>query len=117
MGQLAFGTKCSWDFWHLGQFTFFWDRYALGQKVLGQNVIGTIYLWAESVWDNSPRVNHLWDKRYWENPQGTISLGLFTVHHQKPTKHKESSARIHKQYNKAESRSGTEADMCRVVCK
>ena len=36
-----------------------WDksldfRIFLGHMALGQNVIGTIYPWAESVWDNSP---------------------------------------------------------------
>ena len=52
----------------------------LGHMALGQNVIGTIYLWAERFWDNSPRDKRYWDKRYWENHHGTISLGLFTVH-------------------------------------
>ena len=28
----------------------------LGHMALGQNVIGTIYLWAERFWDNSPRM-------------------------------------------------------------
>ena len=54
----------------------------LGHMALGQNVIGTIYLWAARFWDNSPRDKRYWDKRYWENHQGTISLGLFTVHRQ-----------------------------------
>ena len=71
------GTICSWDLWFLGQNvvgTFgLWDNslffgthmtYALGQKVLGQNVIGTIYLGAQCQWDNSPR--------------GQSSLGQFT---------------------------------------
>ena len=57
----------------------------LGHMALGQNVIGTIYLWAARFWDNSPRDKRYWDKRYWENHQGTISLGLFTVH-PNPTK-------------------------------
>ena len=57
LGPMVFGTKCSWDFWSLGQFTFFWDTYALGQKVLGQNVIGTIYLLLTYHWDNSPKTD------------------------------------------------------------
>ena len=62
-----------------------WDksldfRIFLGHMALGQNVIGTIHLWAERFWDNSPREKRYWDKRYRENHQGTISLGLFTVH-------------------------------------
>ena len=51
---MVFGTKCIWDYWSVGQFTFFWDRYALGQKVLGQNVRGTIFLLVTCHWDNSP---------------------------------------------------------------
>ena len=43
MGQNVFGT--------FG----FWDRYALGQKVLGHNVIGTIFLLVTCHWDNSPK--------------------------------------------------------------
>ena len=82
MGHLAFGTKCSWALWLLGQKVVgtygVWDKSLdfpifLGHIVLGQNVIGKIYLREESVWDNFPRDNHLWDKRYSENPQGTIS--------------------------------------------
>ena len=65
-----------------------WDksldfRIFLGHMALGQNVIGTIHLWAERFWDNSPREKRYWDKRYRENHQGTISLGLFTVHREK----------------------------------
>ena len=55
LGLVVFGTKCIWDFWSVGQFTFFWDRYALGQKVLGQNVSGTIFLLVTCHWDNSPK--------------------------------------------------------------
>ena len=51
----VFGTKCIWDFWSLGQFTFFWDKYVLGQKVLGQIVSGTIFLLVICHWDNSPK--------------------------------------------------------------
>ena len=87
--QKDIGTKCSWDIWLLGQKVFgtfgVWDKSLdfqifLGHMALGQNVIGTIYLWAARFWDNSPRDKRYWDKRYWENHQGTISLGLFTVH-------------------------------------
>ena len=63
LGLMAFGTKCIWDFWSLGQISFFWDTYALGQKVLGQIVSGTNNLRGDGQWDKSPRVNHLWDKR------------------------------------------------------
>ena len=82
MGPIAIGTKCSWDLWLLGQNVFgtfgFWDKSLefgifLGQKALGQNVSGTILLGGKGQWDNSPRVNHLWDKRHWDNPLGTIS--------------------------------------------
>ena len=54
MGQNVVGTCGFWDKMYLGQFTFFWDRYALGQKVLGQNVRGTIFLLVTCHWDNSP---------------------------------------------------------------
>ena len=82
MGPIAIGTKCSWDIWLLGQNVFgtfgVWDKSLdfgifLGQKALGQNVSGTILLGGKGQWDNSPRVNHLWDKRHWDNPLGTIS--------------------------------------------
>ena len=49
LGPMVFGTKCSWDFWSLGQFTFFWDTYSLGQ-----NDIGTIYPSEKGQWNNSP---------------------------------------------------------------
>ena len=71
-----FGTFGVWD-----KSLDFWIF--LGHIALGQNVIGTIYLWVEKFWDNSPRDKRYWDKRYWENHQGTISLGLFTVHRNK----------------------------------
>ena len=70
------GTKRSWDNNLLGQNVVGTFGFWYNSLFLGQICIGTIYLRAENVWDNSPR-----DKRYWENPQGTISLGLFTVHH------------------------------------
>ena len=54
LGHLAFGTKCSLDFWHLEQFTFFgthmhwdkryWDKMSLGQFTCGQKGFGTILL-------------------------------------------------------------------------
>ena len=74
MGPFAFGTKCSWDFWHLGQNvvgTFgiwdnslffgtdmhwdkkYWDKMSLGQFTCGQKVFGTIHLLSKSHWDNS----------------------------------------------------------------
>ena len=89
MGTKDIGTKCSWDIWLLGQKVFgtfgVWDKSLdfwifLGHMALGQNAIGTIHLWAERLWDNSPWEKRYWDKRYRENHQGTISLGLFTVH-------------------------------------
>ena len=58
-------NKGHWDIWLLGQKVFgtfgVWDKSLdfwifLGHMALGQNVIGTIYLWAERFWDNSPRV-------------------------------------------------------------
>ena len=53
----------------------------LGHPVyaLGQNVSGTIHLGGKGQLDNSPRVNHLWDKWYSDNPLGTIySAPCFT---------------------------------------
>ena len=47
LGPMAIGTKCIWD--KSLDFGIF-----LGQKALGQNVSGTIYLGAKGQWDNSP---------------------------------------------------------------
>ena len=49
MGQKVAGTFGVWD----KSLDF---RILLGHMALGQNVIGTIYLWAERFWDNSPRM-------------------------------------------------------------
>ena len=71
LGPMVFGTKCSWDFWSLGQFTFFWDTCALGQKALGQNVVGTFGFWDKSL---DFRI-FLGQKALGQNVIGTIHLG------------------------------------------
>ena len=61
---MAFGTKCNWNYWSLGQNVFgtfgVWDKSLdfgifLGQKALRQNVSRTIHLVTESYWDKSLR--------------------------------------------------------------
>ena len=60
LGPMVFGTKCSWDFWSLVQFTFFlghmcvgtkcsWDFWFLGQISGVSDIFGT-----KCYWDNSP---------------------------------------------------------------
>ena len=90
LGLLALGTKGILDIWCQGQifgFTNIFGTYGIGTiylqagrlgKVIGTTLWGT--LCPASKLALGTRDNHLWDKRFWENPQGTISQGLFTVH-------------------------------------
>ena len=67
LGHFAFRTKCSWNFWSLGQISGFSDN------------IGTKGSGTKCRWDNSPRDSHLWDNSPRDNPLGTIMTNLFNL--------------------------------------